>query len=155
MSVDVTGVLRKLLDHAKVLGVFEVARLTEFKSAPPNALCFALWVQHFGSAPAGSGLASTNALLRVTARIYFPMTHKPEDEIEGKVFGAADGYLGRINGDFTLKHTVRNIDLLGEVGDLPAWEGGHVNIDNKIFRVADLNLNVIFNDSWTQAEVTV
>lgn len=155
MAVDVSGALRKLLDHAKVLGAFEVARLTEFKSAPPNALCFALWVQRLGSSPVGSGLASTNAVLHCTARIYFPMTHRPEEEIEPRVFGAASGYLGRINGDYTLGGTVRNIDILGETAGAPAWEGGYANIDNKLSRIADLNINVIFNDSWTQSKVTV
>lgn len=150
MTVDVSGTLRRLCDHAKVLGVFEVARLTEFKSAPPNALCFAIWVQRLGVSPVGSGLASTNALLRCTARIYFPMTYRPEEEIELKVFGAAAGYLGRINADFDLADTVRNIDVLGEVGDVPAWEGGYANIDNKIYRIADLNMNIVYNDSWEQ-----
>lgn len=150
MTVDVEGTLTRLVDHAKKLGVFEVARTSEFKSAPPNGLCFALWVQRLGTSPDGSGLASTNALLRLTARIYFPMTHKPEAEIEGRVFSAASGYLGRINGDFTLGGTVRNIDLLGEVGDAPAFEGGYLAIDNKISRIADLNMQVIFNDSWEQ-----
>lgn len=150
MSVDVEGTLTRLVDHAKKLGVFEVARATEFKSAPPNALCFALWVQDLGSSPVGSGLAATDALLRCSARIYFPMTHKPESEIEGKVFGAAGGYLGRLNGDFTLGGTVRNIDLLNEVGDPLRWIGGYLAIDNKISRIADLNVNVIFNDSWEQ-----
>lgn len=153
-DVDVVGALTRLLDHAKALGVFEVARLTEFKSAPPNSLCFALWVQRLGPAPTGSGLSSTTALLRTTARIYFPMTHKPEAEIEPKVFGAASAYLGRINGDFTLGGLVRNIDILGEEGDAPTWEAGHVTIDNKPFRVADLNMNIVFNDSWEQRAVT-
>lgn len=150
MSVGVSTALVRLLDHAKALGVFEVARLTEFKSAPPNGMCFALWVQRLGSAPTGSGLASTAGLMRCTARIYFPMTHKPESEIEPKVFGAADLYLGRINGGFTLGGACRNVDLLGEEGDAPNWEGGYANIDNKLFRIADLNMNVIFNDSWEQ-----
>lgn len=150
MTVDVSGTLRRLLDHAKILGVFEVARLSEFKTAPPNALCFALWVQRLGSSPVGSGLASTAALMQTMARIYFPMTHRPEEEIETKVFSAASGYLGRINGDFDLDDTVRDVDILGEVGDIPAWEGGYANIDNKLFRIADLNLNIIFNDIWEQ-----
>ena len=150
MSVDVTGTLRRLLDHAKVLGVFEVARLTEFKSAPPNGLCFALWVQRLGVSPVGSGLASSNALLRCTARIYFPMLHRPESDIEPKVFGAAGAYLERINGDYTLGGTVRDVDLLGEAGDVPTWEGGYANIDNKLSRIADLNMNVIYNNSWEQ-----
>jgi hypothetical protein len=152
MSVDVSGTLRRLLDHAKKLGVFEVARLTEFKSAPPKALCFALWVQRLGASPVGSGLSSTNALMRCTARIYFPMTHRPEEEIETKVFAAASGYLGRINADFDLGDTVRDIDILGEVGEVPAWEAGYANIDNVLYRVADLNMNVIFNDSWEQGQ---
>jgi hypothetical protein len=151
MSVDVEGTITRLVNHAKMLGAFEVARATEFKSAPPNALCFALWVQRLGSSPVGSGLSSTNAALQVTARIYFPMTHKPEAEIEGKVFGAAGGYLGRINGDYTLGGTVRNVDILGEVGDVLAWQGGYLAIDNKVSRIADLNMNVIFNNSWEQA----
>lgn len=150
MSVDVSGALRRLLDHAKVLGVFEVARLTEFKQAPPNGLCFALWVQRLGSSPVGSGLASTNASLACTARIYFPMTHRPEDEIETRVFGAADGYLGRLNGGYTLGGLVRNIDILNEAGGDMAWEGGYANIDNKLYRIAELNMNVIFNNSWEQ-----
>lgn len=148
--MDTTGALRRLRDHAKNLGSFEVARLGEFKSAPPNALCFAVWAQRLGSAPMGSGLAATTALMRCTARIYFPLTHRPEDEIETKVLGAADGYLGRLNGDLTLGNTVRNIDVLAEMGDQPTWEFGHVNIDNKLYRIADLPIGVIFNDAWEQ-----
>lgn len=154
MSVGAGTVLRRLRDHAKVLGSFEVARIGEFKSAPPNGLCFAVWSQRLGTSPVGSGLASTNALLRCTARLYMPLSYRPEDDIELKTLDAADGYLGRINGDYTLGGLVRNVDILGEAGDVPTWDYGHVNIDNKLFRIADLNLNVIFNDSWTQSEVT-
>jgi hypothetical protein len=150
VTIDVNGALVKLRDHARNLGVFEVARLTEFKQAPPNGLCFALWVQRLGSAPAGSGLAATTALMRCTARIYLPLSYRPEGDIEIKVAGAADGYLGRINGDLTLGGTVRNIDVLAEMAEQPEWEFGHVNIDNKLFRVADLPIGVIFNDAWEQ-----
>jgi hypothetical protein len=151
MSVDIEGTLTRLLNHAKALGVFEVARLTEFKSAPPNGLCFALWIQRLGPAPAGSGLAATSALLRCTARIYMPMLYRPESDIEPKVFGAASGYLGRLNGDLTLGQTVRNIDVLAEMADQPVWEGGYANIDNKLYRIADLPIGVIYNDSWEQS----
>lgn len=150
MTADAAGALRRLRDHAKNLGAFEVARMGEFKSAPPLYLCFAVWVQRLGSAPVGSGLAETAALLRCTARIYMPLSHRPEDEIETKVLGAADGYLGRLNGDLTLGGTVRNVDILAEMSDQPVWDFGHVNIDNKLYRIADLPIGVIFNDAWTQ-----
>ena len=150
MSVGADVALGRLRDHAKLLGSFEVARLGEFKQAPPNGLCFAVWGQRLGSSPVGSGLDATAALLQCTCRIYMPLSHRPEDEIETKVLAAADGYLGRINGGFTLGGIARNVDLLGEAGELPVWEMGHVNIDNKLFRIADLNLRIIFNDVWTQ-----
>jgi hypothetical protein len=154
MSVGADTALLRLRDHAKAWGGFEVARIGEFKSAPPNALCFAVWFQQLGASPVGSGLASTNALLRATARTYFPLTHRPEDEIELRTLAACDAYLGRINGDYTLGGACRNVDILGEAGDQPVWEGGHVNIDGKFFRIADLSMRIIFNDSWTQSEVT-
>lgn len=150
MTVGADVVLGRLRDHAKILGLFEVARIGEFKSAPPGGLTFAVWSQRLGSSPVGSGLATTAALLQVTCRIYMPLTHRPEDEIETKPVAAADAYLGRINGAFTLGGAARNVDLLGEAGELPMWEMGHANIDNKLFRIADLNLRIIFNDSWTQ-----
>lgn len=152
MSVDAAGVLRKLVDHAKLSGVkFEVARLGEFKSAPPNGLCFALWVEDLGSAPAGSGLATTTALMRCTARLYMPLTYRPEEDIEIRPAAAADAYLTRLNGDLTLGGTVRNIDILAEMAEQPVWRFGHANIDNKLFRIADLPIGVIFNDAWEQS----
>ena len=151
MSVGAGTVLGRLLDHAKVLGVFTVARLTEFKSAPPQGLCFALWAQRLGTSPVGSGLASTNALMRCTARIYLPMLYKPESDIEVKVTDAADAYLGRLNGAFTLGGAARNIDILGEAGEPLMWDYGYANIDNSLYRIADLPMNIIFNDSWSQS----
>lgn len=151
MSVGAGVALRRLVDHAKVIGAFEVARLGEFKLMPPPGLCFALWSQRLGTSPVGSGLAATNALLRCTARIYLALSYKPEEDIEIKVTDAADAYLGRLNGDFTLGGACRNVDILGEAGDTPMWDYGHANIDNKLFRIADLNLAIVFNDSWEQA----
>jgi hypothetical protein len=152
MTVDVADALNRLRDHARALKTdsFEVARIGEFKTAPPPGLCFAVWVQTLGAAPVGSGLAATTALLRCTARIYLPMFYKPEDAIESKVFGAASGYLGRLNGDLTLGSTVRNLDVLAEMTDQPVWQGGYANIDNKMYRIADLPIGVIFNDAWEQ-----
>jgi hypothetical protein len=156
MTVNAAATLGRLRDHARAVGTvkFEVARVGEFKQAPPPGLCFAVWAQNLGVSPVGSGLATSAGLLRATARLYFPLKHKPEDDTELKTLAGADGYLDRINGDFTLGGTVRNIDILGEVGDQPAWDFGHVSIDNQLFRIADLNLNVIFNDAWTQTGVT-
>jgi hypothetical protein len=151
MSVDPGPILHAELDHAHALGVFDVARLSEFKSPPPPALCFALWVQQLGPAPEGSGLASTTGILHTTARLYMPMWHKPESDIEIKMASAASGYLGRLNGALTLGGLVRNVDMLAEMGQAMAWQFGYVTIDNKLYRIADLQIYAVLNDAWDQA----
>jgi hypothetical protein len=153
MVANAAGAIGLLRDHARKLGVFEVSRVGEFKSAPPNGLCFAVWAQRLGSAPVGSGLAATTGLMRCTARIYLPLTYKPEDDIETKVVGAADGYLGRLNGDLSLGGTCRNIDVLAEMSEPLEWDLGHANIDNKLYRIADLPIGVIFSDAWEQVMI--
>lgn len=150
MTVGAATALTRLLNHAKATGVFEVARLGEFKQTPPNGLCFAVWSQNLGSAPMGSGLADTAALMKSTARIYMPLSYRPESDIELKTVDAADLYLGRLNGDLTLGGACRNIDILSEMADQLTWDFGHANIDNKLFRIADLPIGVIFNSAWTQ-----
>jgi hypothetical protein len=151
----VTGVgagatLVALLNLAKATGMFEVARLTEFKSAPPNGLCFALWVQQLGAAPTGSGMAVTTVVLQATARLYIPMLTKPEELVEVRITDAADAYLGALSGSFTLGGSVRNIDLLGEMGEPMVWTYGYITVDSKMYRIADLPINIVINDAWTQ-----
>jgi hypothetical protein len=68
------------------------------------------------------------------------------------VTGAADAYLARLNGAFTLGGLVRNIDLLNEMGEPLVWNYGHATIDKTIYRIADLPIGVVFTTSWTQAE---
>lgn len=150
MGIGGAAALSALLDHAKQSGMYEVARATEFKSAPPKGLCFALWVQGLGPAPVGSGLATTAALLHATARIYLPMLTRPEADVELRVLAACDDYLGRLAANFTLGDTARNIDLLGEQGEPMRWTYGYLTIDSTMYRIADLEIYVVFSDAWDQ-----
>lgn len=151
-DVDPAAVLTALLDHARATGVFEVTRVGEFKNAPPNALCFAVWAEGLGALAEGGGLAVTGALLTCTARIYHPALSKPESDAEVKVLSAASAYLGRLSGGFTLGGAVRNVDLLGQTGDPLTWRFGYGTIDAKMSRIADLSIRVIMNDAWIQSE---
>lgn len=153
MSANASALLVALRDHARACGVFDVVRVAEFKSEPPNGLCFGLWMQQLGAAPTGSGLATTTALLQATAQIYFPAFHKAEEDIDLKVTNAADLYLGRLNGDVTLGGLCRNIDLLGEMGEDMTWVYGYVTIGQKVSRTATLPIDIVINDAWTQVAV--
>jgi hypothetical protein len=151
MSLGAAAILTAQLDHAKALGLFEVARAGEFKTMPPLGLTFSVWTQTLGAAPDGSGLASTAGLLRTTARIMISMTTKPEDAAEIKLLQAADAYMARLSGDFTLGGLVRNVDLLSEMGEPMRWQFGYILIGDKMMRMADLEIYAVLNDLWTQA----
>lgn len=146
-----SAVLAALLDHAKQQGGYEVSRIGEFRK-PTKGLAFCVFPSHYGSAVSGSGLADTAAVLQATARVQMPMTYQPEEALDGIVIDAADGYLGRLNGAFTLGGLVRNVDLLAEQGVPMVWEFGYIVIDQTAFRIADLPVRVVLNDQWTQAE---
>lgn len=150
MTFGARAVLVALRDHASNLGGFEQVRAAEYRSAPPSGLCFAVWVEQLGSAPGGSGLSSTTGLLQLTAQIYHPAFAEPVEDIDLNVAGAADGYLGRLNGDLTLGGLVRNIDVLDEFGEPLVWKFGYVTIDAKVSRTATLPINIIKSDCWDQ-----
>lgn len=152
MSAGAAGILRALLTHAKVLGVFDAARIVEPKVAPPPKLCFWVWTNTLGAAGSGSGLASTAADFQVFARITHPAISKPEDAAELAIVGAADSYLGRLCGDLTLGGLVRNIDVLGEQNEPIIWRFGYLTVGDTQYRIADLTVPCLINDAWTQAE---
>lgn len=143
---------RRLLDHAKRSGLFNVARISEPKSKPGQGLTFALWAQNIGAAPQGSGLAATAGQLHLSARIYASMVSKDDEAFELAMIDACDAYMARITADYTLGGSCRNIDLLSEMGEPCRWTFGYLNVDGSMYRIADLELYVIFNDLWPQSE---
>lgn len=154
MSFGAGAVLTALLDHARNLGGFERARVGEFKAAPGPGLSFAVWAGTLGSSPEGSGLATTTGLFQASARLYYPMVGREDDvapAAEVLMTDAADGYLGRLNGDLTLGGLVRDVDVLGMDGVVLEWQFGYTTIDNTLHRIADLPVRAVKNDAWTQA----
>lgn len=145
-----SAILSALLTHAKALGAYERARIGEYKAAPGQGLSFALWVQAHGSSPRGSGLDATTPLLQVTARQYAPMPTRGDDDTEARMLDAADGYLSRLSGAFTLGGLVRNLDLLAEMGQPMTWQFGYLSIDNTLYRTCDLPVRCVLDDEWVQ-----
>lgn len=151
-GVNPGRVLQALRDVASKLGCFDKVRLGEWKSPPPLGCVFAVWCNDYGPATDGHGLASTTPLLQATARIYVPGIGKDEETWELKLLNAADLYLAALNAGFTLGGLVRNVDLLAAEGERLHWQFGHIMIDTKVSRTADMQINAVFSDEWPQAE---
>lgn len=148
MSLDITTVLTRVADHARISGAFERVLIGEPKSAPGGGRTCAVWTGPGG--PADSGLASTSMLMRFTVRVYVPMLQQPQDSVELDAVGAVDVLLAEYNGDFELGGAVRHVDVLGHYGNPLAFEPGYVTLDSTMFRVMDINLPLVINDVYEQ-----
>lgn len=150
--IDLVGILDKIQSHAAATGMFERVNTHEPKNAPGNGLTVAIWVDTISPVPAHSGLSVTTGRVAFAIRIYSAMLQEPQDMIDPNLVAAVDTLMGLYSGDFTLGDSVRNVDLLGQAGSPMSAQAGYLEQDRKLFRVMTINVPVIINDIWEQAE---
>jgi hypothetical protein len=153
MAFDPTlfpAIVDALVSEAQTLGVFERVNGHEPKNKPGTHLTAAVWLRTLAPARS-SGLASTSAVLVFTVRIYTPATSLPADAIDPAVYDAMARLMASYSGDFTLGGLIRNVDLLGMTGTSLSAQTGYLDIDNHMFRIADITVPMIVNDVFDQA----
>ena len=148
--MNVTALYDAVVTHAETLGQFEQVNTHEPKNAPGRGLSAAIWVDHIGPEPGGSGLATTNVRIEFNIRIYSNMIAEPQDAIDPEILTAVDVLLNLYTGDFTLGGTVQSVDLLGKGGNPLQAQAGYISQDNQMMRVMTITLPVLVNDAWTQ-----
>ena len=151
MTLGLLDIRDAALGHAQASGWFDRVIGHEPKNAPGDGLTLALWVDGFQPIPARSGLTATSARIGLSARLYMPMLHEPQDEIDPTLLSAADQLIADYSGDFTLGGLVAQVDLLGAHGEPLGGRAGYLEHDGKVFRVFALAVPLIVNDLWEQA----
>jgi hypothetical protein len=149
MSLNYEAITDAMASHAAASGWFESVNRHEPKSSPGSGLTAAIWVQDIS--PASSGLAATSMRVEMTVRIYTPMVTDPPDMIDPNVVGAVGSQLDAYSGDFTLGGLARHVDLLGEHGAPLGARAGYLETDRRLFRVMDITVPLIINDTYDQA----
>jgi hypothetical protein len=145
--VDVVAIRDGLISHALSLGMFRSVSGHEPKSAPPDGLYGALWVDDFRPAP--SGLVSTSMRLTFNFRVGTNMISQPEDDTDLNVLVAVAALMAAYSGDFSLNGSAMNIDLTGPNG-LSA-RAGYLNQDSHLYRVMVISIPILVNDVFDQA----
>lgn len=120
----------------------------EPKSAPGNDLSCVFWAQEIR--PARSGLSATSISILVKCRLYSNMLQEPQDAIDPNLMAAAAVLMNEYSTHFTFSGTLRNIDLLGSQGQGLFAQAGYLNQDNRIYRVYEIDIPMIFNDAFAQ-----
>ena len=150
MSVDLQGLLTAIEDHQRSIGFFEEVARHEPKNAPGDGITAATWVQDVRPIQR-SGLAATSTRVEVTTRIYTSMLQEPADDIDPRVYAAADKLMEAYTGDFKLGGRLRSIDLLGAHGEPLRARAGYLNQSGMMYRVFDIITPMVVNDAYTQS----
>lgn len=146
----VTTLISAVASDAQVTGWFQSVGTEEPKSAPTTEIHFATWLMK-ASPVRTSGLISTSFRIELAGRIYMNMLREPTGNIDGELSSTAWDLLGRYSSGFTLGGLIREVDLFGAEGEPLAVQFGYVNIDHRLFRIADLTIPLIADDCFDQA----
>lgn len=146
----VITLINAVASDAQQTGWFDSVGTEEPKSAPTGNIHFATWLMK-ASPVKSSGLISTSFRIELAGRIYLNMLKEPTGNIDGEIASAGWDLLGRYSGAFTLNGMIREVDLFGSEGEALSVQFGYVNIDHKLFRIADVTIPLIADDCFDQA----
>lgn len=148
--IDASAIMAAASSHVAALGHFDRVAGHEPKNAPGRGLSAAVWVDSIAPARAGSGLASTAALVVLNVRVYTNMLADPPDAIDPSLVAAVDALMRAYSGDYDLGGLVRNVDLLGAFSAGLSAQAGYLEQDGKLFRVMTITLPLVVSDAWDQ-----
>lgn len=143
-------ILDAIVSDVQRSGYFDKVNKHEPKKAPGTKLTAAVWLEAIDPIALASGLASTTARLVFKLRIYQSMLMEPQDMIDPLMGKALTNLMRRYHDDFDFAGAIRNVDLLGAYGVSLSAVSGYLDIDGKVFRIADLTIPCLVNDVWPQ-----
>ncbi len=79
------------------------------------------------------------------------MLNEPEDQIEYQLAEALSEISSDLIGEYDLGATIRNIDVGGIYGQSLTSEWGYLDVGGVMFRVVDITVPLIVDDSATAA----
>ena len=146
MAFSVKSTLEKIQSYLASDGGFKTALIGEPKAlAPGIQLAAAVYMQGVsmeGFVVDGGSIESHV----ITIRLYIDMLREPVKDVEIDLAVAVQRIVSDLLGDFDLGTTVRNVD-----GANMRTDWGYVDLGGKMFRVADITVPLIVDNSATAA----
>jgi hypothetical protein len=152
---DFVAIRSAVLDLASGTGRFPGGVIDhEPMSAPDGVGCVAAWISSTIAPILTSGLASVDLRLEAILRVMLPARAEPQGLIDAEVFGAASAVMEALCGHFSLGRVagVRQIDIFGSDGEQLRLVSGYVQIDQTKFRVVDVYIPILINESFVLSE---
>lgn len=143
-AFEIERTLQWVQSHAKKLGEDMTVVIGEPKS-PPIIPTLAIWMMDAHVIHL-YGDGGTGELHIVNARYYLNAL-KDAATVETAMARVMSKYLNRLLSDADLGTTIKSIDVAGMAGTPIAVKWGHVQLDQTMFRVCDITIPLLVDDS--------
>jgi len=151
LAFEITATLRAVESYLLASGYFgSQAQIGEPKSPPGEGLTATVFMDRAGVAELTLG-GKTIEQHVVTLRIYLNMLAEPQEDVELTLAKVVQEVISDLLGDYDLGATIRNVDAAGQYGTSVGTAWGYVDVGGVMFRIADVTLPLVVDDSATCA----
>ena len=148
MAFDASNTLDAVAGHLLASGYLRDFMIGEPKSPPSgDQLTASVFLNSISVAEVTLGTTIESHVLML--RIFRNMLAEPTETMEKEFAKAVSSILSDIIGEFDLGGSVRSIDVAGIYGPSIAVSYGYLDLGGTMFRIADITLPLIVDDSAT------
>ena len=148
MAFDASNTLDAVAGHLLASGYLRDVMIGEPKSPPSgDQLTASVFLNSISVAEVTLGTTIESHVL--TLRIFRNMLAEPTETMEKEFAKAISSILSDIIGEFDLGGSIRSIDVAGIYGSSIAVSYGYLDLGGTMFRIADITLPLIVDDSAT------
>ena len=148
MAFDASNTLDAVAGHLLASGYLRDVMIGEPKSPPSgDQLTASVFLNSISVAEVTLGTTIESHVLML--RIFRNMLAEPTETMEKEFAKAVSSILSDIIGEFDLGGSVRSIDVAGIYGSSIAVSYGYLDLGGTMFRIADITLPLIVDDSAT------
>lgn len=148
MAFDASNTLDAVAGHLLASGYLRDVMIGEPKSPPSgDQLTASVFLNSISVAEVTLGTTIESHVLML--RIFRNMLAEPTETMEKEFAKAVSSILSDIIGEFDLGGSVRSIDVAGIYGPSIAVSYGYLDLGGTMFRIADITLPLIVDDSAT------
>jgi len=146
---NIKTTLQAIESYLAASGYFVHTQVAEPKSPPPEGLSAAVYMSDVAVHQVTLGTTIERHVPII--RLYKQMLAEPAADIEFEMALAVQQVTSDLLGEYDLGTTVRNVDAGGETGAPMSARWGYVDVGGTMFRVVDIVVPLIVDDSATLA----
>lgn len=149
MPFNIRATLQAIQSYLEASGYFVGSQVSEPKQPPPEGFYAAVYM----SAAGVNSLTLTGTIERhlPIIRVYRQMLAEPAEDIEFGMAEVISKVASDLIGEYDLGATIRNVDVGGQTGAPMSATWGYVDVGGAMFRIVDLIVPLIVDDSATLA----